>query len=184
MPVGSTRSHKITSSRALGALKTRSENTPRSPGVARHPGGSSPPPEKRRCKAHSSQTSAWAHKYTTRRLMHRLGRRPPAEAATEYCAQQPIGQHTDHTYRGVHKPGILQSTGVGLAGHRPAPPAPALGYASCWGAGFGQWVQSSGTTGIGGASPGTRTISYSSVQRHRLKPRRYGRQLVVVAHLR
>ena len=82
MPVGSTRSHKITSSRALGALKTRSENTPRSPGVARHPGGSSPPPEKRRCKAHSSQTSHGristtpAGSYTASADAHRQKPRP------------------------------------------------------------------------------------------------------------
>jgi putative transposase len=30
-------------------------------------------------------TSAWVHWYNTGRLMHRLGRRPPAEA--DYCAQ-------------------------------------------------------------------------------------------------
>jgi putative transposase len=29
--------------------------------------------------------------------MHRLGRRPPAEAEAEYYAQQRAGQHTDHT---------------------------------------------------------------------------------------
>jgi putative transposase len=32
-------------------------------------------------------TSAWAHWYNTRRLMHRLGRRPPAEAEAEYYQQ-------------------------------------------------------------------------------------------------
>jgi hypothetical protein len=46
-------------------------------------------------------TSACVHKYNTNRLMHRLGRRPPAEAEAEaeaqYYAQQPIGQHSDHT---------------------------------------------------------------------------------------
>ena len=42
-------------------------------------------------------TSAWVHWYNTSRLMHRLGRRPPTEAEAEYYAQQPIGQHTDHT---------------------------------------------------------------------------------------
>jgi putative transposase len=42
-------------------------------------------------------TSAWVHWYNTSRLMHRLGRRPPAEAEAKYYAQQPIGQHTDHT---------------------------------------------------------------------------------------
>lgn len=42
-------------------------------------------------------TSAWVHWYNTSRLMHRLGRRPPAEAEAEYYAQQPIGQHTGHT---------------------------------------------------------------------------------------
>jgi putative transposase len=29
-------------------------------------------------------TSAWVHWYNTTRLMHRLSRRPPAEAETEY----------------------------------------------------------------------------------------------------
>jgi transposase InsO family protein len=32
-------------------------------------------------------TSAWVHWYNNHRLMHRLGRRPPAEAETEYYAQ-------------------------------------------------------------------------------------------------
>jgi putative transposase len=31
-------------------------------------------------------TSAWVHWYNTARLMHRLGRRPPAEAEAEYWA--------------------------------------------------------------------------------------------------
>jgi len=31
-------------------------------------------------------TSAWVHWYDTARLMHRLGRRPPAEAEAEYYA--------------------------------------------------------------------------------------------------
>lgn len=34
-------------------------------------------------------TSAWVHWYNTERLMHRLGRRPPAEAEAEYYAQLP-----------------------------------------------------------------------------------------------
>ena len=33
-------------------------------------------------------TSAWVHWYNTARLMHRLGRRPPAEAEAEYYCQQ------------------------------------------------------------------------------------------------
>jgi putative transposase len=32
-------------------------------------------------------TSAWVHWYNTARLMHRLGRRPPAEAEAGYCQQ-------------------------------------------------------------------------------------------------
>jgi putative transposase len=32
-------------------------------------------------------TSAWVHWYNTARLMHRLGRRPPAEAEAEYYQQ-------------------------------------------------------------------------------------------------
>jgi putative transposase len=42
-------------------------------------------------------TSAWVHWYNTNRLMHRLGRRPPAEAEAEYYARHQVGQHTDHT---------------------------------------------------------------------------------------
>ena len=42
-------------------------------------------------------TSAWVHWYNTHRLMHRLGRRPPAEAEAEYYAHHQVGQHTDHT---------------------------------------------------------------------------------------
>ena len=41
-------------------------------------------------------TSAWVHWYNTSRLMHRLGRRPPAEVEARYHAHQ-IGQHTDYT---------------------------------------------------------------------------------------
>ncbi len=33
-------------------------------------------------------TSAWVHWYNTARLMHRLGRRPPAEAEAAYWAAQ------------------------------------------------------------------------------------------------
>jgi len=33
-------------------------------------------------------TSAWVHWYNTARLMHRLGRRPPAEAEAEHYCQQ------------------------------------------------------------------------------------------------
>ena len=32
-------------------------------------------------------TAAWVHWYNTSRLMHRLGRRPPAEAGAEYYQQ-------------------------------------------------------------------------------------------------
>jgi hypothetical protein len=32
-------------------------------------------------------TSAWVHWYNTARLMHRLGRRPPAEAEAEYMSR-------------------------------------------------------------------------------------------------
>jgi transposase InsO family protein len=38
-------------------------------------------------------TAAWVHWYNTNRLMHRLGRRPPAEAETQYYAQH----HADQT---------------------------------------------------------------------------------------
>ena len=33
-------------------------------------------------------TSAWAHWYNNERLMHRLGRKPPAEAEAGYWARQ------------------------------------------------------------------------------------------------
>jgi putative transposase len=43
-------------------------------------------------------TSAWVHWYNTHRLMHRLGRRPPIEAETDYYAHhstdQPVEAHT------------------------------------------------------------------------------------------
>jgi putative transposase len=42
-------------------------------------------------------TSAWVAWYNASRLMHRLGRRPPAEAEAEYYAHLQVGQHTDHT---------------------------------------------------------------------------------------
>jgi len=41
-------------------------------------------------------TSAWVRWYNANRLMHRLGRRPPAEAEVEYYAHQQAGQHTGH----------------------------------------------------------------------------------------
>jgi putative transposase len=37
-------------------------------------------------------TSAWVHWYNTQRLMHRLGRRPPAEAEAEYHQQATAAQ--------------------------------------------------------------------------------------------
>jgi putative transposase len=37
-------------------------------------------------------TSAWVHWYNTQRLMHRLGRRPPAEAEAGYYQQAAAGQ--------------------------------------------------------------------------------------------
>jgi putative transposase len=41
-------------------------------------------------------TSAWVHWYNISRLMHRLGRRPPAEAEAEYYAHNYVGQPADH----------------------------------------------------------------------------------------
>lgn len=38
-------------------------------------------------------TSAWVHWYNTARLMHRLGRRPPAEAEAEYYQRLPAAEH-------------------------------------------------------------------------------------------
>ena len=42
-------------------------------------------------------TSAWVHWYNTSRLMHRLGRRPPAEVEAEYYGQQTTDQVVVHT---------------------------------------------------------------------------------------
>jgi transposase InsO family protein len=42
-------------------------------------------------------TPAWVAWYNERRLMHRLGRRPPAEAEAEYYARLHAGKHTGHT---------------------------------------------------------------------------------------
>jgi putative transposase len=42
-------------------------------------------------------TTAWVDWFNNRRLMHRLGRRPPAEHETEYHAKIRDGQPTDHT---------------------------------------------------------------------------------------
>lgn len=42
-------------------------------------------------------TAEWVHWYNTRRLMHRLGRRPPAEAEAEYYAQQQADQPAEIT---------------------------------------------------------------------------------------
>jgi hypothetical protein len=48
---------------------------------------------------------AWVHWYNARRLMHRLGRRPPAEAEAEYYAQHQIGQHTITRNKVLHETG-------------------------------------------------------------------------------
>src|ERR1022692_1513689 len=42
-------------------------------------------------------TSAWVHWYNTSRLMHRLGRKPPAEAEAGYYAHNRDGQPAVHT---------------------------------------------------------------------------------------
>jgi len=42
-------------------------------------------------------TSAWVHWYNTARLMHRPGRRPPAEAEADYYAQIRDGRPAAHT---------------------------------------------------------------------------------------
>lgn len=42
-------------------------------------------------------TADWVHWYNTSRLMHRLGRRPPAEHEAEYYASTRDGQPADHT---------------------------------------------------------------------------------------
>jgi putative transposase len=41
-------------------------------------------------------TSAWVHWYNSSRLMHRLGRRAPAEVEAEYYARLHAGKHTGH----------------------------------------------------------------------------------------
>lgn len=41
-------------------------------------------------------TSAWVHWYNTRRLMHRLGRRPPAEAETDHYTQPDAADPAAH----------------------------------------------------------------------------------------
>lgn len=48
-------------------------------------------------------TSAWVYWYNNQRLMHRLGRRPPAEAEAEYYAQIQASHPAVHTNRGVHE---------------------------------------------------------------------------------
>jgi len=40
-------------------------------------------------------TSAWVHWYNTARLMHRLGRRPPAEVEAEYYQRLHASEHTE-----------------------------------------------------------------------------------------
>jgi transposase InsO family protein len=42
-------------------------------------------------------TSAWVHWYNTRRLMHRLGRIPPAEAEAAYYATDAATPAASHT---------------------------------------------------------------------------------------
>ena len=41
-------------------------------------------------------TSAWVDWYNQRRLMHRLGRRPPAEVEGAYYARAHASDHTRH----------------------------------------------------------------------------------------
>jgi putative transposase len=45
-------------------------------------------------------TANWVDWYNTRRLMHRLGRRPPAEVEAEYYAQQPADHVGSNQPRG------------------------------------------------------------------------------------
>ncbi len=47
-------------------------------------------------------TAAWVHWYNNHRLMHRLGRIPPAEYETNHYARIRDGQPTSHTKRSVH----------------------------------------------------------------------------------
>ena len=42
-------------------------------------------------------TAAWVQWYNDERLMHRLGRRPPAEAEGNYYARSRDDQPVDHT---------------------------------------------------------------------------------------
>ncbi len=48
-----------------------------------------PPPEE--------ATSAWVHWYNNERLMHRLGRVPPAEAEADYYATTVTANQAGHT---------------------------------------------------------------------------------------
>jgi hypothetical protein len=41
--------------------------------------------------------SVWEYWYKASRLLHQLGRRPPAEAEAEYYAQRGVGPNTDHS---------------------------------------------------------------------------------------
>ena len=42
-------------------------------------------------------TAAWVEWYNNQRLMHRLGRRPPAEAEADYYERNRDDQPVDHT---------------------------------------------------------------------------------------
>ena len=68
-------------------------------------------------------TSAWVGLYNDRRLMHRLGRRPPAEAEAEYSLDS-TPESTPVTRNEVcMKPGMLHYRG----GRYPLPGSPSCG---------------------------------------------------------
>jgi hypothetical protein len=47
--------------------------------------------------------------------MHRLGRRPPAEAKTEYHGRLHARKRTGYTLRGMHETGVLhQATSIDI----------------------------------------------------------------------
>ena len=65
---------------------------------ARGPGGIGDCTEKPVISAYRSPSPTKASvRSDVRRLMHRLGRRPPAEAEAEYYARLHAGKHTGHT---------------------------------------------------------------------------------------
>jgi len=53
-------------------------------------------------------TTDWVHWYNTSRLMHRLDRRPPAEAEADYFHKPATTNQSSTHNRGCIKPGTVQ----------------------------------------------------------------------------